>query len=385
MNISSAVTICVLIAGANLLLAARRISLGASSAFAAAFAGMGLAWFLSPLIQEDNGAGGLKLFIPNLVASFALIALWCGFWLRAGKGVNWWFMGSLWGLWIIPLCTVILLGMPTAVHVPFAVASVLAGILSSAWCMHYKQGFKNAGDWVLVVWLVLTFLVSIAALVVGIENRHADPSAVWLFYLGFGPTLLTGIGLFSLLGFTLDAIHASNELARTDGLTGLLNRRAFDEELAISMARSQRYQRALSLISLDIDRFKDLNDAHGHPTGDAVLRAVAKVLLDKARRIDTVARIGGEEFAVLLADTTGPAAMLLAERLRQGIVDASVGNVGFSASAGVASVEDTGMRASDLVKAADQALYVAKKSGRNCVRYAEKPADKPDAVISSLP
>ncbi len=369
--LSSSVTICVIVAIAYLLLAARGISREASSAYCAAFGGLGLAWFLAPLIPADNTGSAVAFLVPNFIASLALASLYCGFWLRGGRALNWWLIAALWLLWVVPLLMIVALRLPWALHAPFAVLSILGGILTSLWSVHRKRGIRSAGDLILEVWLGITALITLVSLYIAVDNTQTGPRVIWEYYEDFVPTLFAGIGVFSLLGFTFDAIHRSNELARTDSLTSLPNRRAFDEELAIAVARAQRYQRPLSLIILDLDRFKVLNDQYGHPAGDAVLQMVAQVLREGARRIDTVARIGGEEFAVLLADTTGVAAQLLAERLRRAIVDANIVNVTFTPSLGVASLESAGKNASDLVQAADRALYCAKKAGRNCVRNAE--------------
>ena len=250
--------------------------------------------------------------------------------------------------------------------------------------MHNKVGVKNAGDKALTAWLVFLLPVALVGLLIGTSSANLDPNAVWVFYLGFLPTLLTGVGLFALLSFTLEAIANSDELARKDGLTGLHNRRAFDDELLIAASRAERYQRDLSLILLDIDHFKNLNDTYGHPAGDAVLRAVGRVLVERARRIDVVARIGGEEFAIILADTPPAAALRLAERLRQAIGNASSESIAFSASFGVADVEHAGYEPSLIFKAADEALYAAKEAGRNCVRYAVDPAREPSALIGAV-
>ncbi len=379
--VSGIVAICLLVSAANVMLAARSISAGAAMAFALGFLLTGLTWALALLMPQVDALPSASLLLLNTTGALGMIGLWCGFWLRAGRAINWWFMGALFAIWILPVVAILMAGLPADTHVPFAVGSVTAGVLTSVWFMYRKRGQKNAGDWALIAWLLVALPLSVSALLIGMDTAITEPNAVWLFYLGFLPTLFTGVGLFALLGFTLDAIRDSDQLARTDGLTGLLNRRAFDDELAIAVARTERYQRDLSLIILDIDHFKQLNDTYGHPAGDAVIRAVSRVLLDKSRRIDLVARIGGEEFAMILADTPASAALRLAERLRQAISNASSETIAFSASLGVASVQDTETRPEALLEAADNALYAAKKAGRNCVRYSLEPDREPSALI----
>lgn len=158
------------------------------------------------------------------------------------------------------------------------------------------------------------------------------------------------------------------ELARTDPLTGLANRRAFDERLAAELARARRDGSPVSLALIDLDRFKRVNDLHGHAVGDAVLREVAGRLRDVARGTDLVARLGGEELAWLLPGTGLGAAMEAAERLGARIRGAPFGRAGRqTASIGVAEAVP-GDLPGDLLRRADGALYRAKDGGRDaCV------------------
>lgn len=160
----------------------------------------------------------------------------------------------------------------------------------------------------------------------------------------------------------------------TDELTGLANRRRFDDVLAHAAARATPDD-PIALVMLDLDRFKVINDTHGHPFGDKVLRAVAKVVRDTARDRDLPARYGGEELAVVLATGDTDAARHFAERLRLSIEaldlgDERTGKVPVTASLGVASLPTDGDDVGDLVRAADEALYRAKRGGRNRVESA---------------
>jgi diguanylate cyclase (GGDEF)-like protein len=152
--------------------------------------------------------------------------------------------------------------------------------------------------------------------------------------------------------------------ARIDALTGLANRRALEEILAAEISRAQRFAHQLAVVLLDLDRFKEINDSFGHAAGDAMLRAVSRLLTSLARQGDTVARWGGEEFVVVLPETDLAGAQRFAERLRRAIEAHAVGEMKTSASCGVATMlpEDN---VEELLGAADQALYQAKSNGRN--------------------
>jgi two-component system cell cycle response regulator len=162
----------------------------------------------------------------------------------------------------------------------------------------------------------------------------------------------------------------AEKLATTDGLTGLVNRRSFNELLEQRLREAARYERPLSLLLLDIDHFKKVNDTHGHPAGDAVLRGVAKLAQKAARETDVAARYGGEELALVLPETDARGAMAIAERLRKLVEAAShpteQGSVKVTVSIGLSTTSGKAAFA-DLLEAADRALYKAKRSGRNRV------------------
>jgi diguanylate cyclase (GGDEF)-like protein len=159
------------------------------------------------------------------------------------------------------------------------------------------------------------------------------------------------------------------ELAITDGLTGLYNRRQFDDVLAREWARWRRYGCDFSLLLLDIDHFKKINDEHGHQLGDEVLRVLASDLRGALRREDCLARYGGEEFAVLALGTGALAATELAQRLLVAVRRMATPDPleGITVSIGVAMTDPSMGSEEDLIRAADDALYRAKREGRNRV------------------
>jgi two-component system, cell cycle response regulator len=154
------------------------------------------------------------------------------------------------------------------------------------------------------------------------------------------------------------------EAAATDALTGIANRRAFEEALDREIARSIRTGEPLSLVMLDLDHFKQLNDSHGHQMGDHVLAQVASALRSQCRDMDVAARYGGEEFTVILPNCSADEVATSAARLWAGIGDAEQ-TVPLTVSAGYATFPDNATTGRDLIGAADQALYEAKRTGRN--------------------
>jgi diguanylate cyclase (GGDEF)-like protein len=155
------------------------------------------------------------------------------------------------------------------------------------------------------------------------------------------------------------------EQARTDGLTGLLNHRACHERLGEEIARAAALDRPLSVVVVDLDHFKTVNDAYGHAEGDKVLIAAAGKLRSAVREDDVVARLGGEEFALILPGVDGTQAAEAAERARAAIAEVQVGGRPLSCSAGVASYPEDASNAGRVLELADGALYWAKRSGRD--------------------
>lgn len=171
-----------------------------------------------------------------------------------------------------------------------------------------------------------------------------------------------------------------HDLARTDSLTGLANRREFDEAMAREVVRVTRHAMPLALLAMDLDHFKRVNDTYGHAAGDQVLREVAQILRSGTRVVDVVARLGGEELAVLMPHTVERDAAIVAERLREAIAShrfvlASGETIRCTASVGVAATtRELPLDGIALLHAADTALYAAKTDGRNRVKLASSTA-----------
>jgi two-component system, cell cycle response regulator len=161
----------------------------------------------------------------------------------------------------------------------------------------------------------------------------------------------------------------TERLATIDGLTGVLNHRAFQARLDEYLAQARRYGKKLSVILCDIDHFKSVNDTYGHPVGDLVLTGVARTVAKEARATDLVARYGGEEFAVVMPETDAAGALVIAERIRERIgalaFETEQGRLTVTMSLGVATFPDHGAHKGELVERADGCLYHAKRHGRN--------------------
>ncbi len=183
--------------------------------------------------------------------------------------------------------------------------------------------------------------------------------------------------ILSLVAENLLTREYANEglitFAFTDFLTGLKTRGYFEQQLEMEIKRTERKKSHFALLMIDIDFFKQLNDRYGHHVGDQVLRDVSSILLKDMREVDTVARYGGEEFVIILPETTGPGALLVAERLRRNVEQAKffAGSPGaierLTISIGIAVYDQDAQFKRDLIEFADAALYAAKAQGRNQV------------------
>ncbi len=161
--------------------------------------------------------------------------------------------------------------------------------------------------------------------------------------------------------------------SRFDSLTGLYNRQSFDETLESEINRGKRHGKELSILFLDLDDFKEVNDSFGHQTGDEVLKQVAKIVLNEKRSEDLAARYGGEEIVVIMPETGKVASLVLAERIRKRVeemrIDFNGNTVRLTISGGLASFPENATDAKSLLKCADNALYTAKGSGKNGISF----------------
>ncbi|WP_049974292.1 diguanylate cyclase [Azospirillum sp. B4] len=220
-----------------------------------------------------------------------------------------------------------------------------------------------------VAWAVLALVRAGWALVIDWQGTAAEPDAMKALTRLVIICVTTTVtnGYLWMISRRLDS--ELMQQARQDPLTGVSNRRVMWAAGEMEVARALRHHRALSLLMIDIDHFKDVNDRWGHGTGDALLVTVADTLTRELRRSDVLARVGGEEFMALLPETGLEDAWAVAERVRQRVatvtLDRPQGTVRCTVSIGVATLGADGHVWEDLVTAADQALYRAKDTGRN--------------------
>ncbi|MFW6089682.1 MAG: diguanylate cyclase [Gemmatimonadota bacterium] len=188
------------------------------------------------------------------------------------------------------------------------------------------------------------------------------------------------VGMAALGVVASRRMQAPHILSASDSLTGVLNRRAFEERWESELARARRYGRPISVAVLDIDYFKQFNDRYGHAAGDSALASVARALRGRVRTTDFVGRLGGEEFAVALPETNSVAALEVAESLRKAVAEKTLTIPGsrvpasVTISLGVASWPDHGEEISRLLDRADDRMYEAKRHGRNGVKGPSSPS-----------
>jgi diguanylate cyclase (GGDEF)-like protein len=214
-------------------------------------------------------------------------------------------------------------------------------------------------------------LRAIALLLIGQSRLSLDHDNVWqvpIYVFGFVYLVVTNLGFVLMCKTRAEA--ETRLQARTDDLTGLANRRALDEEISHAMASARRTQRPFAIVMVDVDRFKFINDTHGHAVGDATLTAFCRRLAGALREPDRAYRYGGEEFCLLLADTDLAGARTLAERAREQITLPFDGVMrAITASFGVTAWQPED-EVDTLFHRADRALYAAKSGGRNRVETA---------------
>jgi diguanylate cyclase (GGDEF)-like protein len=231
-------------------------------------------------------------------------------------------------------------------------------------------------DWAAFIGFITLFIAGYLAYLVAFRGSHGVGADLIVPVVFFGGACFV-VAVARLMRRTASDLRRLGTLERenvTDALTGLRNRRAFDRRWGEELARARRIGQPLAMLVVDVDHFKRINDEYGHKAGDAVLAAVARVLLEVVRETDIAARYGGEEFAVIAPYTRPEAAFRLAERVRQAVEERAAGALGaagasrkVSVSIGVAGCDNAALSCERVFERADAALYAAKQDGRNRV------------------
>ena len=369
--IATSLLLCIALA-----VAWRRFGREAHAALWALAYGLSAANWTASLLKIWLLPAGSELTLLSVVCSvgsFALIAL--GFRRRAGlplrldailaaAGVTVIFAGG--GVWD---------SVNTNAH-PWLVALFCSAMLVvstlSLRAQRHNVRRETGGPafWMLALFAAYTLGLGVLAVVVkpGINNMGYELYRL-LFLMGV-PTGLFGVGLFAMFLLAADLAEGMRQLAASDPLTGILNRRGFEQAAQPLADGCQLRGRPLSVVIADIDRFKAVNDRFGHSVGDAVLQRFVNHVQAIVRRDDLFGRLGGEEFVLLLPETSGDEAAALMEGVRQGIADAAADLLpqgGLTASFGIAVMEGPSGTLRETMKRADKALYCSKVGGRDRV------------------
>jgi diguanylate cyclase (GGDEF)-like protein len=323
----------------------RELAAALLAAIAVGGAGFGLLTYLLPHPEGTD-------FVAPSIAFAASIASGALLWLRR-RTAPWWAIGTVVALGSV-VVTVAMISVPgrSAAYVTYFV-----------WLGIFAFYFLPL-RWALLqcAWIAVLYAVAV------VLDDQQGPVELWVN--GVATTLGVGLLVWALRTRIAALVDRLEQAARTDQLTGLPNRRAFDERLAVELARVERSRGAVSLLVLDLDHFKELNDTAGHLSGDEALKVVAGVLRASIRAGDWPARIGGDEFAVVLPGAGEAEATMIAERLRAGIAAAFAGaTVPLAASVGGAARSGAEIDGEELHGEADRALYEAKRQGGATVRF----------------
>jgi diguanylate cyclase (GGDEF)-like protein len=242
-------------------------------------------------------------------------------------------------------------------------------------CVAWRRGSRSAG-WFLVAWTLLE-VFTIAATIRLLLNSSEEHDQI--VYLGLplsmvAAALLIALGIADRLRDQRRALSEAERDAQIDALTGVLNRRSLVERLNAACLRARARGLPISLLFIDLDHFKEINDSYGHAAGDACLSAIIPPIQAELRQSDVIGRYGGEEFVVILssadAAAAGPIAQRILERVAAVRIDGFGQPIALTCSIGVATSDTLGVWGEHLIAQADAAVYAAKRSGRNCVQVA---------------
>lgn len=345
-----------------------------------------LAWALLYVVAACNGVlNALNDLFPNrdlywvIVNAVSLLTQWLaweGYRSRAGRkafnvGIVAWFIGVE---LLVILFTLVMPHMGLKmVMIPYSGGLVLLAI---AWTVFDSGRRLRSAEIATVILCIIYALVQFSSGTVALMQGQTLNQQYLDLYLMINfllmPAAFTGMGLFTLLIVVDDLGARLRRQARTDQLTGLKNRRGFGASARYFLRRARRQRRPISLVLCDIDFFKEVNDSHGHLMGDQVLTQFANLLAKQIAEPGVVARVGGEEFAMLLPDQDAASASRIAEAVRQAVesndFDLDGKPIKVTASFGITGIPVSDERLELSFKQADSALYQAKHAGRNRIQ-----------------
>jgi diguanylate cyclase (GGDEF)-like protein len=297
--------------------------------------------------------------------------------------IQWWLVCFAFSFYALGPFTspfgVLLLVLPVAGSLMFPPRAMLYGFAALALYCAVFIGLERAG------------VIPYAPFMAAPPFEGGRPVNSWVLAIGAPAIFASALVLAAHLWIVAQWRRRERELELligTDPLTGVANRRVFFERLAAEVSRAARHGRAMSILMIDVDHFKAVNDRYGHQLGDVVLAAIAQGLRDTLRTADVVARFGGEEFAIILPDTGLDEATRAAERVRVHVREQRFGNprdaIRATVSVGLATLmsDETG---DDLVFRADAALLIAKRGGRDRITLASESATESEAALASTP
>ncbi|WP_310385282.1 GGDEF domain-containing protein [Roseateles sp.] len=358
------------------------------------------AWALALLAYTASHVNfGLQAWLPEVIflvagsSFFAISLVLMLLAVRRFQGVAQVGRWHLAPLWLVPLLSTLLAHystlrvVSTALIFAAQIGLIMAALLDRSQPQHGRGRYILVGAFGV---MCLALLARAGAAAIGLVDTQtwsaSSPSLAPVFLISLCAVLSITLGFVYM---TMERAEQRNfELAMKDMLTGLANRRAISDQLQSTVARAQRQGQYLSVLMLDIDHFKRVNDNYGHQAGDVVLRAVAQALQSRLRAQDQIGRFGGEEFLAILPDTSLDGAQVLAEALRAAVeatpTQWGAHCISTTISIGVRGGAITGADTADsLVAAADAALYRAKQGGRNRVELSSPVG--PDLASASPP
>jgi diguanylate cyclase (GGDEF)-like protein len=349
---------------------------------------VGLRWFAGALLVglAKLVLQGLEGYAPATLTNMVANELYLISFVMQYMGLRWFVMRTpaprrlVWGIIVGILATYTLLYLfkvpytGNVVNIPF-----IAVCGASAWMLvrHGKEPFRVLSHFTAAILCADMCVSFYRAILTNLRymrpwetvNAHTDPR--WLYSLAAMAFLATFMVMCYLWFLVTELGRELAVQARTDPLTGALNRRAMEEAALREIARSVRHGHSLCMIVIDIDNFKRLNDTRGHVAGDRALQAMTAEIKSMLRASDLFARTGGEEFAILLPDTSAPSCLVTAERIRGAIEQLEIpfetGPIRMTISAGVTQLGKSLNGWEAMMRRADRAMYAAKRHGRNQV------------------